>query len=283
MIRQKTLAREITIEGIGQHKGAMNSIVLRPAPADGGIRFVIRGREFPLCIDNVFGEGGYTTIGDPKGENLKTIEHLVSSLHALGLDNLAIETESEEVPILDGSALPFFDALSNAGLAELDAPKKAIKVLETTGFSDERAEVSIGPANAGLSIDVEIDYPDIKPIGHQEMSFGLGPEAYRNLVAPARSFARVSDIEYMHSKGLALGASMKTGIAVDGERVLNPEGLRLENEFVAHKVMDAIGDLFVSGMTLVGRYRSSRGGHYHNNMLMRALLARPGNYEIVEL
>jgi UDP-3-O-[3-hydroxymyristoyl] N-acetylglucosamine deacetylase len=134
-----------------------------------------------------------------------------------------------------------------------------------------------------LTLDVEIDYPDIKPIGRQRMTFRLEPGGYKRLVAPARSFARLSDVEYLHSKGLALGASMDTGIAVDSERVLNPGGLRLENEFAAHKVMDAVGDLFVAGMTLIGRYRSSKGGHYHNNMLMRALLARPDNYEVVEI
>ncbi|MDR1476981.1 MAG: UDP-3-O-acyl-N-acetylglucosamine deacetylase [Rickettsiales bacterium] len=283
MTPQKTLASEVRIEGIGQHRGTENSLLVRPAPANCGIVFSIGGREFPLSVENVYGEAGYTTIGDPKGENLKTVEHLLSAIHALGLDNLLVETASEEVPILDGSALPFVKLLEKAGFSPQNASKKAIRILKKIEFKDDKAEVSLEPAKTGLHLDITIDYPDIKPIGRQEISFVLTPENYKRLAAPARSFARLSDVEYLHSRGLALGASMATGIAVDEERVLNHEGLRLENEFVAHKVLDAVGDLFVAGKTLVGRYKSVRGGHYHNNMLMRALLSDPANYEVVEI
>ena len=283
MTRQRTIACEFYLDGIGQHTGQANRILFSPAPVNTGIIFKIKGREFPLCVENVFGEAGYTSIGDQKGSNFKTIEHMLSTIHALGIDNLIIKTEDEETPIMDGSALPFVTAFENMGIDMQDAPKKAIKVLKRTGFSDEKAEVWIEPAKAGLTLDVEIDYHDIKPIGRQHMIFELSLENYKKLAAPARSFARLSDVEYLRSKGFALGASMETGIAVDTERILNPEGLRSPNEFVAHKVMDAIGDLFVTGMTIIGRYKSIKGGHAHNNALIRALLSDPANYEVVEI
>ncbi|MDR2098589.1 MAG: UDP-3-O-acyl-N-acetylglucosamine deacetylase [Rickettsiales bacterium] len=286
MANQTTLRRAVTLAGIGQHKGTENIVHIMPAPENGGIVFRLRRggakKDFPLSVENVFGEAGYTSIGEKVGFSLKTIEHVVSAIHGLSLDNLMIDTDSLEMPIFDGSALPVFKKLAAAGSVEQGAPRRAIKVLRRVEFMDEKAAVSLEPASRGLSLDIEIDYPGIRPIGRQHIALDLTRENYERIIAPARTFARMSDVEFLHSKGLALGASMKSGIAVDEERVLNPEGLRAPDEFVAHKALDAVGDLYAAGRTLVGAYKSLRGGHYHNGMLMKKLLSDPANFEIVE-
>lgn len=282
-MQQKTISKEISISGIGQHKGTENTIVLKPAGVDSGIIFVIKGKKYPFNVENVFGEAGYTTIGQGD-ESVKTIEHLMSSLHGLGIDNLIIETDSEETPICDGSSEPLLAEIKKAGVFEQNAPKKMIKILKKVEYSDEKGCVSIEPNDKNLlTLDVSIDYSGIKPIGFQSVKIDLTEDNYEKFVAPARTFARMSDVEYLHSKGLCLGATLKSGIAVDEEKVLNPEGLRFEDEFVRHKVLDAVGDLYLLGHSVIGYYKNSKGGHFHNNKLVKAVLSDKSNYEIVEI
>ena len=283
-LMQKTIKNSVVISGIGQHKGTENTITLLPAPVDTGIVFEICGKRYPLNLECVFGETGYTCIGEQNGTNVKTIEHLVSSLHGLGVDNVVIQTESKEIPILDGSSLPFVEILQKkAGFLEQNAPKKFIKILRNVSFSDEKGTVSISPSDTpNLTLDVTIDYSAIKPIGIENATVSLTPQIYAEKICKARTFARLSDVEYLHSMGLCLGATLKSGVAVDSEKVINPEGLRFENEFVYHKILDAIGDLYVMGHPIIGSYKSDRGGHYHNNQLVRAVMSDPSNYTIVE-
>ena len=283
-LMQKTIKNSVTISGIGQHKGTENTITLLPASVDSGIIFEIKGKRYPLNLECVFGETGYTCIGEQNGVNVKTIEHLVSSLHGLGIDNILIQTESEEIPILDGSALPFVEILQKkAGFLEQSAPKKFIKILRPVSFSDAKGSVSILPSDTpNLILDVTIDYSAIKPIGIQNAVVDLTPDIYAEKVCKARTFARLSDVEYLHSMGLCLGATLKSGIAVDSEKVINPEGIRFENEFVYHKILDAIGDLYVMGHPIIGLYKNSYAGHFHNNQLVRAVMSDSSNYTIIE-
>ena len=282
---QKTIKNSLVFTGIGQHKGTLNTIELFPADIDTGIVFEIKGKKYQLNLNNVFGETGYTCIGEKDGVNVKTIEHLVSSLHGLGIDNLLIKTESEEIPIQDGSALPLLKEIEEkAGFIMQNAPKKAIKILKKVEYADEKGVVSIEPSNKGLlTLDVTIDYSGIKPIGIEHEIIDLTEENYRSKICMARTFARMSDVEYLHSKGLCLGATLKSGVAVDEEKIINPEGLREPNEFVFHKILDAIGDLYVMRHPIIGLYKNSRGGHFHNNQLVRAVMSDSANYEIVEL
>lgn len=282
-MKQTSIRKEITLNGIGQHKGTENNITLTPAPINSGIIFKIKGKDYKLNLENVFGTGGYTSIGVQDGTNVKTIEHLISTLHGLGIDNLIIETDSEEIPIQDGSSLPILEKLEDIGIIEQDAPKKAIKILKKVEYNDDKGEVSIEPSEKGLILDVSIDYTGIKPIGKQHINIELTPANYKTIIAPARTFARLQDVEYLHSQGLCLGATLKSGIAVDEERVLNPEGLRSPTEFVAHKVLDAVGDLYVMGHTIIGLYTSNKGGHSHNNQLVKKVMSDKSNYEIVEI
>lgn len=284
MQNQKTIKNSLVFTGIGQHKGTLNTIELLPAEINTGIVFDIKGKKYQLNLDNVFGETGYTCIGEKDGVNVKTIEHLVSSIHGLGIDNLIIKTESEEIPIQDGSALPLLLEIEKTGLFMQNAPKKAIKILKKVEYKDEKGEVSIEPQEKPLlTLDVMIDYSGIKPIGIEHEVIDLTEDNYKNIICKARTFARMSDVEFLHSKGLCLGATLKSGIAVDEEKIINPEGLRMENEFVFHKVLDATGDLYAMGHSIIGLYKNSRGGHFHNNQLVKKVMADSSNYEIVEL
>ena len=285
MINQKTIKNSIVISGIGQHKGTLNTMELLPSDVDTGIVFEIGGKKYPLNLNNVFGESGYTCIGEKDGKNVKTIEHLVSTLHGLGIDNVIVKTESEETPIQDGSALPWVKEIEEKAKIEIqNTPKKAIKILKKVEYSDEKGTVSIEPSDKQLlTLDVTIDYSSIKPIGIEHEIIDLTEENYKSKICIARSFARMTDVEYLHSKGLCLGATLKSGIAVDEEKILNPEGLREPNEFVFHKILDAVGDLYVMGHTILGVYKSNRGGHTQNNQLVRKVMSDKSNYEIVEL
>ena len=281
---QKTISKEISITGIGQHKGTENTITLKPADINTGITFIIKGKVFPFTIENVYGEAGYTTIGDLEKENVKTIEHLISAIHGLGIDNIIIETQSEEIPITDGSSIPLIKEIEKAGIIEQNAKKKFIKILKPIQYSDNTGDVSFSPSqNNFLTLDITIDYTVIIPIGIQSIKLDLTEDNYKTLIATARTFARLSDVEYLHSKGLCLGATLKSGVAVDEEKVINEEGLRFPDEFVRHKVLDAIGDLYLLGHQIIGYYKSFKGGHFHNNKLVKKILSDKSNYEIVEL
>lgn len=266
---QRTLREPITLEAIGQHSGKPCRLGIKPAPVDTGI--VVNG--LPLKLENVRATAGFTSMG-----NLLTVEHMLSCLHGLGITNAIIESGSMETPIMDGSSLPLAQLIKSVGQ---DAPRKVLYVKKPVEFEDKSARVRLLPSD-GPVYSVEIDYSDTPAIGREKMEFALTPEAYMKEIAPARTFARMKDVEFLHSQGKALGASLATGIGVEGDRILNPEGLRLKDEFVRHKILDAIGDMFTTGFPLVGRYESEKGGHFHNHELLLKLMASPDNYEIAE-
>ena len=283
--RQTTLAREVTVEGTGVHSGAPASVKLHPAPADAGLKFLVtkRGRvtaEIAASYKAVKNLTLCTVIGDERGVTVSTVEHLLSALRGLSIDNCYIEIDSREVPIMDGSAAPFVKAIDDAGVRELSALRKFIKVLKPVRVSEGDALGEIAP-HSSFHLDVEIDFPSCV-IGRQRMSLDLNPGTYRNEVARARTFGFMHDVERLWKSGLALGASLDNTVAIGDDRVINPEGLRFPQEFVRHKMLDAIGDLTLAGLPLLGAFRSSRGGHRLNAMVLQALFADNDAWTLVE-
>lgn len=283
--RQTTLAREVTIEGTGVHSGAPSSVILHPAPADAGLKFLVtkRGRvvaEIAASFTAVKNLTLCTVIGDERGVTVGTVEHLLSALRGLSIDNCYIEIDSREVPIMDGSAACFVEAIDEAGVKELSAPRKFYRVLKPIQVKDGDAIGEISP-HTSFHLDVEIDFP-CAVIGRQRMSLDLNPGNYRNEVARARTFGFMRDVERLWKSGLALGASLENTVAVGEDRIMNPEGLRYPQEFVRHKMLDAIGDLTLAGLPLLGAFRSVRGGHRLNAMVLQALFADPDAVTLVE-
>ncbi len=274
--RQTTLAREIEVSGTGVHSGAPASVILHPAPADTGLKFLVskRGKiisEIPADVSAVKNLTLCTVIGDEGGVTVGTVEHLLSALRGLSVDNCYIEIDSREIPIMDGSAIEFVKALDEAGLTELAAPQKFIKVLKPVKVEEGNCWGELTP-HSGFHLDVEIDFPS-PVIGRQRMSLDLNPGNYRNEIASARTFGFMRDVETLWKSGLALGASLENTVAIGDDRVMNPEGLRYPQEFVRHKMLDAIGDLTLAGAPLLGAYRSVRGGHRLNAHVLKALFA----------
>lgn len=274
--RQTTLAREIEVSGTGVHSGAPASVILHPAPADTGLRFLVskRGKivsEIPADVSAVKNLTLCTVIGDDRGTTVGTVEHLLSALRGLSIDNCYIEIDSREIPIMDGSAIEFVRAIDEAGVTELSAPRKFIKVLKPVRVQEGNCWGELTP-HSGFHLDVEIDFPS-PVIGRQRMSLDLNPGNYRNEIASARTFGFMRDVETLWKSGLALGASLENTVAIGDDRVMNPEGLRYPQEFVRHKMLDAIGDLTLAGAPLLGAYRSVRGGHRLNAHVLKALFA----------
>jgi len=283
--RQTTLAREIEVSGTGVHSGAPASVILHPAPADTGLRFLVskRGKivsEIAADVSAVKNLTLCTVIGDDNGVTVGTVEHLLSALRGLSVDNCYIEIDSREIPIMDGSAIEFVRALDEAGLTELAAPRKFIKVLKPVRVQEGNCWGELTP-HSGFHLDVEIDFPT-PVIGRQRMSLDLNPGNYRNEIASARTFGFMRDVETLWKSGLALGASLENTVAIGDDRIMNPEGLRYPQEFVRHKMLDAIGDLTLAGSPLLGAYRSVRGGHRLNAHVLKALFADADAWTIVQ-
>ena len=211
---------------------------------------------------------------------VSTIEHLMAAFAGLGIDNALVTIDGPEVPILDGSALPFVEALDAAGIAEIDAPRRRIRVLRTIEVERGEAYARLDPAPRGFHLDIGIDFAN-PAIGRQELSLSLTPETFRREVAFARTFGFLKDVEALWRMGYALGSSFENTVVIAGEEVASPGGLRDPREFVRHKALDAVGDLALSGLPLVGAYRSRRGGHALNAAILDALFADPANYDII--
>ena len=274
--RQTTLAREVELQGIGVHSGAPVAVVLHPAEADTGLRFAVTKRDKVVAdiaarVENVKNLTLCTVIGDDNGVTVGTVEHLLAALRGLSVDNCIIEIDSKEVPIMDGSSSAFVDAIDDAGVRELSAPRKFIKVLKPIRVQEGACWGEIVP-HAGFHLDVEIDF-DSPVIGNQRLSYEMNPGVFRHELSRARTFGFMSDVERLWKAGLALGANLTNTVAIGEGRVMNREGLRDPLEFVRHKMLDAVGDLTLSGHPLLGAFRSVRGGHRLNSMVLQALLA----------
>lgn len=292
MLRQRTLKSLTRAVGLGVHGGQKVELTLRPAAADSGIVFrrtdLPSPVTIPVRVDTVCDTRMATTIspgGDPGGPKVQTIEHLLSAIAGLGLDNVAIDITGEEVPILDGSAASFVYLLQSAGIELQDAPKRFVRVLKRVelreGEGDALKWAVLEPYHGyQLTFEIEFKHPALDATG-QQVTFDFSAGQYKRDIARARTFGFSKDVDMMRARGLGLGGSMDNVIVVDDTRVLNAGGLRYDDEFVKHKILDAIGDMMVLGKPLLARYTAFKGGHALNNRLLRKLLADPTAFEVV--
>lgn len=275
LCNQQTIASPIAFVGIGLHSGERAHMRLRPAQAGKGIRLVRRDlpvseQSFDLHWEAVKTSTLCTAIGNCYGHEVSTIEHLLSALAALNIDNITIELDGPEIPIMDGSALPFVEALDNAGIQHLDAPRSVIVIRRPIRLQQGASWAEFLP-DGSRRITVSIDF-NARIIGTQTMSIDLTPSVYRREIAPARTFGFAEQLVPLRRRGLALGGSIKNAILVREGRVANLEGLRFRDEFVRHKVLDVVGDLSLAGLPIVGHYRGNRPGHQLNTDLVALLM-----------
>jgi UDP-3-O-[3-hydroxymyristoyl] N-acetylglucosamine deacetylase len=283
--RQTTIAREVELTGTGVHSGVPVSVILHPAEAETGLRFLVtkRGRvvaDIPAHVSQVKNLTLCTVIGDDAGVTIATVEHLLAALRGLSVDNCYIEIDSKEVPIMDGSSAMFVDAIDEVGLKELSAPRRFLKVLKPIRVAEGASWGEIAP-HSGFHLDIEIDF-DSPLIGRQRLALEMSPGVFRHELSRARTFGFMSDVERLWKAGLALGANLNNTIALGEGRILNRDGLRYPEEFVRHKMLDAVGDLTLAGLPIIGAYRSSRGGHRLNANVLLALLADTSAWTIVQ-
>ncbi len=292
MLQQRTLKSLTRAVGVGLHSGQRVELTLRPAAPDTGIVFrrvdLSQPVDIPVKASSVCDCRMATTIspgGDPGAAKVNTIEHLMSACAGLGLDNVYIDITAEEVPILDGSSAAFVYLLQSAGIELQKAAKKFVRVLKPVEVREGEGRnlkwARLEPYHGyKLAFEIDFDHPAVDQTG-QRVEFDFSSGKYKQDIARARTFGFTKDVELMRSRGLGLGASMDNAIVVDRYRVLNSDGLRYDDEFVKHKILDAIGDLYVIGHPLLASYTAFRSGHAMNNQLLRALLAQPEAYEIV--
>lgn len=283
--RQTTISREIVLNGTGVHSGAPVSISLHPAGADTGLRFLVTRRGRPLAqiaahVENIKSLTLCTVLGDEAGVTVGTVEHLLAALRGLGVDNCLIEVDSKEIPIMDGSSAMFVNAIDSVGLRELSAPRRYLRVLKRIAVEENGCFGELTP-HMGYRLDVEINF-DNAAIGRQRLQLDMSPGVFRHELAEARTFGFMSDVEKLWKSGLALGASLSNSVAIGECGVLNEEGLRFSNEFVRHKMLDAVGDLALAGYPILGAYRSICGGHRLNAQVVRALLADKSAWTLID-
>ena len=276
--RQRTLKSSIGCTGIGLHSGAKMTMVLHPAEPNSGIRFRRidvpgKGAVIPALWSSVGDTRMNTCLTNEDGVVVGTVEHLMSALAGMGVDNCLIEINGPEVPVMDGSAAPFLFLIECAGLVEQSVARRAIRVLKRIAIKDGDRSVSLTPS-AGSSLRFEIDF-DSQAISRQEMFINLGNGTFKTEIARARTFGFEQEVAMLRKAGLARGGSLDNAVVIDstGTRVLNDEGLRFANEFVRHKVLDAVGDLYLAGAPIIGHFHGIRSGHALTNQLLRALFA----------
>ena len=284
--RQTTLGSQVTVTGVGVHSGMPASLTFGPADADAGYVFIRTGldgadREIRANAQSVIATEFATVLGDDSGPLISTTEHVLAALRGMGVDNATIEVDGPEAPIMDGSAAPFVAAIERAGVIQLRAAKRFIEVLKPVCVALGESFGELRPYARGFRAEIEISFSN-KSIGQQAYAFDLTPELFRRDICRARTFGFMNEVAKLWSAGYARGASFENSIVVDEGRVLNPDGLRYADEFVRHKALDAVGDLALAGLPLLGLYRSSRGGHRLNNAVLRALMADRGAWRIVE-
>lgn len=276
--RQKTTIAPAIIAGVGVHTGDRVRLAVRPAPEGAGIVFVRtditdRDNRIPVSGEAVVDARLNTMIENAAGVRLSTIEHLMAAFAALGISNVVVEVDGPELPILDGSALQFVQLLDRAGIRRQSAPLRAIEILEPIRVQQGDKSAALLPCDR-YEMRFEIDFPTAV-IGHQVVDFVVDEATFRSDIMAARTFGFAHEVEALRQAGLARGGSLENAVVIDGDQILNPGGLRMEREFVKHKALDAIGDLYVLGAPLLGRYEGVKAGHAINNLLVRELLANP--------
>ncbi len=285
--KQTTLRDQIAVSGIGVHSGLPVTLTLNPADDDTGIvfqRITADGsieREIRADVRAVTATEFATVLGDANGPLCSTAEHLLAALRGLFVDNVLVEIDGPEVPIMDGSAAAFVDAIDQAGLTARALPRRYIEVIKPVCVSKGDAHGELLPYGHGFRVEAEIEF-DHPLIGRQALALDIEPETFRREIARARTFGFMKDVAKLWSAGYALGASFENTLVVTEDRVLNPEGLRFGDEFVRHKVLDAIGDLALAGQPLLANYRTIRGGHKLNHAVLSALMADTSAWRVVE-
>jgi UDP-3-O-[3-hydroxymyristoyl] N-acetylglucosamine deacetylase len=276
--RQKTTDAPAIKEGVGVHTGDRVRLSVRPAPVGTGIVFVRsdvtdRDNRIPVSGEAVVDARLNTMIANAAGVRLSTIEHLMAAFAALGVSNAVVEVDGPELPILDGSALNFVQLLDRAGFRRQEAPVRYIEILKPIRVGDGDKSAALLPCDR-YEMRFEIDFPSAA-IGNQVVDFVVDEPTFRAEIMAARTFGFAHEVEALRRAGLARGGSLENAVVIDGDQILNPGGLRMEREFVKHKALDAIGDLYVLGAPLLGRYEGVKAGHALNNLLVRELLASP--------
>jgi UDP-3-O-[3-hydroxymyristoyl] N-acetylglucosamine deacetylase len=284
---QTTLADPIEICGLGVHSAKPARLVLHPAETNSGISILRTGlpggheRLIEAKWSNVTQTSLCTVLGDASGASVATVEHLLAALLGLQVDNAIIEIDEAEVPIMDGSAAQFVDAIDSVGIVTQSRRRRYIKVLKPLRVEQGCSHSELRPARQGFHLDVEIDF-ESAAIGRQRRAFDVEPNVFRREISRARTFGFVSDVKRLWQAGFALGSSLENSVALDGESVLNPEGLRYGDEFVRHKALDALGDLSLAGAPIIGAYHSYRPGHTINAAMLATLFADRQAYEVIE-
>ena len=283
MILQHTIKEPIIIKGIGLHLGQEVTLKLKPAKINSGITFYrtdIKDIPLPALYSNVVDTRNCTALGSNSQNIVSTIEHIMSTFYILGIDNLDIEIDNVEIPILDGSAKVFLDILEKVELEEQSAPRKFLKLKKQLTYKDENgSSITLLPADS-LEINFDIDFPS-PIVGYQNFNNTITLDVFKNEIAPSRTFCEKYQVDYLKSIGLIKGGSLENAVVLDGDKILNPEGFRVPKECVNHKVLDTIGDLYTSGYYILAKVVANKTGHRHNNEILKLLFSSTENYEIV--
>ena len=285
VLNQKTINRDITFKGVGLHSGGNVTMTVKPAKPNSGILFKrIDLKENNIIVPNIFNVSSAvfcTTIANESGVSISTIEHLMGALYGLGIDNALVEIDNQEVPILDGSAKVFIEEISKAGIKNSEAPIKIIKIEKRIEFNDGKKTISIEPSKVSLDIDFELKYEN-SLIGTQR-NFVNVFESDLTDIYNSRTFCLFDDIEKLKEMGLAKGGSLDNAIVVKDNEILNEKGLRNKKEFVNHKILDCMGDLYLAGYKIIGKIVCSQGGHKLTNQLLRQVFQQDENFSLIEI
>jgi len=286
IVRQKTLKTSIHCTGTGLHSGAKVSMTLNPAPAGTGI--VFRRTDVPKAIadvravwSNVVDTRLCTALGNEDGVRVSTIEHLMAALYGGEVDNAIIEINGPEVPIMDGSAQPFVFLVECAGVIEQDRPRRAVQILRPVSIAEGKRSVTLAPAS-DFSVEFEFDFEN-GALSSQEFFMAVDPATFRTEVSRARTFGFAEEVARLRAAGLARGGSLDNAVVIGNGRVLNKDGLRFQDEFVRHKVLDCVGDLYLAGAPVLGSVRCIRSGHRHNNIALRALFDQRDAWRFIDM
>jgi UDP-3-O-[3-hydroxymyristoyl] N-acetylglucosamine deacetylase len=285
VLNQKTIKENIALKGVGLHSGLKASLIIKPSQPNSGITFKRTDLEKNnIIIPNIFNVSSAifcTTISNEYGVSVSTVEHLMGALYGMGIDNAVIEIDNQEIPILDGSAKIFVEAISNVGIQNSEAPIKVIKIEKKIEFMNGKKLISIEPSKISLDIDFELKYEN-NLIGTQRNLVKVY-ESDLTDIYNSRTFCLYEDIEKLKEMGLAKGGSLENAIVVKDEKILNKEGLRNEKEFVNHKILDCMGDLYLAGYKIIGKIVCTQGGHKLTNQLLRKVFQNKENFSLLEI
>jgi UDP-3-O-[3-hydroxymyristoyl] N-acetylglucosamine deacetylase len=285
VLNQKTINRDITFKGVGLHSGANVTMTVKPAKPNSGILFKrVDLKKNNIIVPNIFNVSSAvfcTTIANESRVSISTIEHLMGALYGLGIDNALVEIDNQEVPILDGSAKLFIEEISKVGIKNSEAPIKIIKIEKKIEFNDGKKTISIEPSKVSLDIDFELKYEN-NLIGTQRNLVSVF-ESDLNDIYNSRTFCLFEDIDKLKEMGLAQGGSLENAIVVKDNEILNEEGLRNKKEFVNHKILDCMGDLYLAGYKIIGKIVCSQGGHKLTNQLLRKVFQQDENFSLIEI